>query len=202
MTGMPLLGRGLDSFAWDSFIPEQVNPCGRVVLCRYFAREFAKLDATELSQRTLTVLARKLPGFEPRVSLTAWMYGVARKRALTELRTRRRKDALEEAFARLVPPRSTMSPTSRLHAHELLTIVLEELTKLPAHHRRAIENMLEGGDINSFAARQRIPPATARTRQFRAIERLRRLVADRLASPRGAALEAPGSDDSSPAAYS
>lgn len=163
--------------AWQALLPPLF-----AALRRYFGREFDDVEAVELSQRTVTAIVRQLPGFEFRGTLTNWVYGVARNQALVEHRTRRRQAALRDAVA-LVAPRSTTSPTSRVHAQELLAIALEELAKLPPYYRRAIENDLKGGDIESLAKREGIPRSTARVRRFRAIERLRRLVAARMPPP-------------------
>lgn len=146
----------------------------------YFAREFGKAETIELSQRTVAAVVHQLPGFVPRESLQKWVFGIARNQARDEHRARKKRARLHQIATQLI--RSRTSVTARVYDNQLKTILLQEIEQLPPHYRRVIEHELDGGDIESFAEREGIPPNTARTRHHRALDRLRRRLAARLAA--------------------
>lgn len=160
--------------AWDAMIPP---------LCRklqsYFAREFDDLDPVELTQRTMVILARELPGFVPRKSLKRWVFGVARNQGRREVRARRKHEPLHELVAVVVGTLGT-SPSARVYRNELTALFRDEIETLPPKYRLAVESYLEGDDIETYAKNQGLKPSTARSHRFRALAILRERLATHL----------------------
>lgn len=176
--------------AWKALTPHLYR-----VLRSFFARDFDEAETIELSQRTVEAVVRQLPGFVPRESLEQWMFGIARNQGLNEHRARSKRAGLE--VGPQIARRTPTSVTARIYIGELLAILLEELEHLPLQQRRVVENEMGGGDIESFAERENILPGTARTRRYRAFERLRQQVSIRLA-PRPASRRRDAATPSSP----
>jgi RNA polymerase sigma-70 factor (ECF subfamily) len=148
----------------------------------YFLRECDEATADELAQRTLVVLTRDLPGFDPRKeSLRKWVFGIARNQRLSEYASRARSKALPEPD--LAADKANTSPSARLHAKEIRAILREEINKLPPHHRAIMKNDRKGGDIREFAKRHNISLRTAYSRRARAREILRERLSMRLPQP-------------------
>jgi RNA polymerase sigma factor (sigma-70 family) len=151
----------------------------------YFLREFDESTAAELTQRTVESLVRQLPGFVPRESLRQWAFGIARNQGRREHQAHAQNQALGELAARIMKTPNT-SPTERVYAKELITMLLEEIEKLPSRLRRVIEHDLEHGIENvgtEFARREGIQPATVWSRRYRAITMLRDRLMARLNPP-------------------
>jgi RNA polymerase sigma factor (sigma-70 family) len=175
-----------DRAAWDDLVPSLYRE-----LRAFFRRDFDDPSAVELTQRTVTIVARQLPGFVPQKSLRQWVFGIARNQGRLEHRARARARALGELAALVVQTPGT-SPTARIYARELVALLREEIEKLPPHYRCVVEHDLEGGELEALAEREGIEPATARSRRFRALQLLRRQLLARIDAP-------PVSPPSSPA---
>lgn len=175
----PLLraARDREPGAWAAVVPRLLHE-----LRWYFAREFDGLDAVELAQRTVTIVARQLPGFVPQKSLKQWVFGIARNQGRIELRAHGRDDRLRGLVAQVVRTPGT-SPTARVYTNELLALLRAAIEQLPGKYRRVVEHDLEGGDIESFAEREGIKRSTARSHRFRAYAILRRQLVAHLESP-------------------
>jgi RNA polymerase sigma factor (sigma-70 family) len=163
--------------AWEALFPRLHRE-----LRVYFRREFDGPTAAELMDRTVEIVIHSLPGLEPDESLRQWVFGVARNLRRKEYESRTRRKALNELAAILWKP--STSPSARVYANEVHTMLLEEIEKLPPYFRAIIENDLEGGDTKEFAERQNISVSTVRTRRFRGIEILRERLSARLEPPR------------------
>jgi DNA-directed RNA polymerase specialized sigma24 family protein len=162
--------------AWKAMVPRL-----SLELHAFFAREFSDLDAVELTQRTIVIVARELPGFVPRKSLKKWVFGIARNQGRREHRARR-KDARLQALVAAVAGTPGTSPSTRAYMHELITLVREEIEQLPLKYRLVVESELEGEGIDTYAEKHELKPNTARGHRFRAHELLRKRLATRLQS--------------------
>jgi RNA polymerase sigma factor (sigma-70 family) len=129
-------------------------------------------EAEDVAQATFLVLARKAATVRPKDRLAAWLHGVARRMALNARRAderRRRRDAL--AF----PGESARQrdPLEELTARELLTILDEELHRLPEMYRLpVILCALEGQALDEAAAQLGWAPGSVRGRLARGRQRL------------------------------
>ncbi|MFO7568116.1 MAG: sigma-70 family RNA polymerase sigma factor [Enhygromyxa sp.] len=167
---------GGDQRAW-----RQLGPRLRKVIRPCFLRFFGEADADDLVQSTLVIIHRKLPEFEVRAGkpIRKWARTIARSQVQDELRRRARRAKLMNSLANAPRPPTTKLSTrlGRAQAYVLeLERVREALPMLDSRYRRVIENDLEGGDIDEFAAREQIERGTVRTRRRRAYQILRQLV--------------------------
>jgi RNA polymerase sigma factor (sigma-70 family) len=92
-------------------------------------------DAEDALQAVFLVLARKAATVHPREALTAWLYGVARRVALKARSGRTRRPLVETRLppVPLADPRA--DPLAELSARELLTIIDQEIQRLPEVYR-------------------------------------------------------------------
>jgi RNA polymerase sigma factor (sigma-70 family) len=110
-------------------------------------------DAEDAFQAAFLVLARKANAVHPRAALAAWLHGVARRVAL-KARSARARPAHE-----ILPPPANAAdphpdPLAELSGRELLTIIDDELQRLPEVYRTpVILCCLEGHSLEE-AARQ------------------------------------------------
>jgi RNA polymerase sigma factor (sigma-70 family) len=94
-------------------------------------RALAPPDAEDAFQATFIVLARRAASVSPREHLAAWLYGVARRTALKARERAQRRFARERTVAELPEPSAPDAPPS----NELLTVIDEELERLPSKYR-------------------------------------------------------------------
>ena len=87
--------------------------------------------AEDVLQATFLMLARRARRLRHSAALPAWLHQTALNIALTVLRTRQRRQRAEAE----VLPRMTTSPLEELSSRELLTILDEELQRLPEEYR-------------------------------------------------------------------
>jgi RNA polymerase sigma-70 factor, ECF subfamily len=166
-----------DSEAWKVLIP-QLYP----KLRQYFIqRKFNACEAVELSQRTITAVMQRLPGFQPEKTLSAWVFGIARNLGRSEVKARIREERLGELASQMI--RTPTSPTKAIYAAQVSEILAEEIQKLATHHRLVIEHDLEDGDDEQFAKQHGLSVATVRTRRHRALKKLKQRVEARLNPP-------------------
>jgi RNA polymerase sigma-70 factor (ECF subfamily) len=122
--------------------------------------------AEDLTQQTFLQSWRHLDRFEPRGSLRHWLYRIAHRAFLTNLRSRRDHACLEEAAELAAPGAGTWTDTVELH-----TLI----SKLPVEEREVVLlHYLEGYTSAEIAAIVRAPAGTVRYRLSQARARLQR----------------------------
>jgi RNA polymerase sigma factor (sigma-70 family) len=107
-------------------------------------------DAEDAFQATFLVLARKAHSIRKRDSVGSWLYGVAQRiavRAKTQLRTR-------QAHERRAVPRPLPQMDANLQWHELLSVLDEELARLPEKYRAPVVLCFLEGKTHEQAARE------------------------------------------------
>jgi RNA polymerase sigma factor (sigma-70 family) len=149
-----------DATLLDRFVAERderaftvlVQRHGAMVLqvCRWILGNAE--DAEDAFQGTFLVLARKAAAVRPPEALAAWLHSVARRVALKIRAARfrsRETGALLEA-----PADRRADPLAEISARELLTIVDEEIRRLPERYRLPLLLCCLGGQSLEEAARQ------------------------------------------------
>ena len=132
--------------------------------------------AEDVLQATFSVLAKKARAISRRESLPAWLHSVAFRLALRACKTRR---CSLEAEA-LAPTASSIDPLDDLSAREYLTILDEELQKLPEKYRLPlILCHLEGLSQEEAAKRLDVSPGSLKGKLERGRARLRLRLAKR-----------------------
>jgi RNA polymerase sigma factor (sigma-70 family) len=116
-------------------------------------------DAEDAFQVTFLVLARKARNLTGVVPLGGWLYGVARRAALKARAAAARRRQQEAAAAR------PASAQPLEHATDWLTVIEEELSRLPERYRQALLLCGVCGQSRRDAARQLgIPEGTLASR--------------------------------------
>src|SRR5262245_16547714 len=132
--------------------------------------------AEDIVQEAFTAVAERRPSRPG--SLGAWLRGTVQNLARHSRREETRRRRREEAAAR--PESCPPSHAELLERAELQRAVVDCVIGLPEPYRATILaryfNDMQAGDI---AARDRVPPATVRTRLQRGLERLRRALDER-----------------------
>ncbi len=101
-------------------------------VCRRILRD--DHEAEDAFQAVFLLLARKGSSLRHPETLAAWLYGTARRLALTAVRSNRRRQHHENALAASALARNT-DPLDELSARELLLILDEEMDRLPERYR-------------------------------------------------------------------
>jgi RNA polymerase sigma factor (sigma-70 family) len=158
-----------DKHAWR-LLTAQLTPRLR----GYFASRYSGLDCKDLVQETLIVIWTKLADFELRseTAFFCWARKIAQFMALAALRQLAREKKLMRALGQVERPPTTRLST-KLHRAERLQMVLREVDKLPESYRRAVENMIDGGDARELAERAGIAWTSARVLESRTRKLLR-----------------------------
>ena len=126
-------------------------------------------DADDACQATFLVLARKANLARWRPSVASWLYATARQVALNARTARLRRVRHEGRAARKAPP----SPLAQITGEELLSILDEELARLPERYRSPVVLCCLEGLTRDEAARQLgVPPATLKGQLERGRRRL------------------------------
>jgi RNA polymerase sigma-70 factor (ECF subfamily) len=135
-------------------------------------------EAEDAVQEAYVRAYQALPGFRGEANLGTWLTRIAVNEALVRLRRKRRDDNVV-AFGGAFDPDSTAGagadgPEGGMMRGELRSLLERHIDKLPAAFRvvfvlRALEEM----SVDEVAASLDIPPATVRTRYFRARALLR-----------------------------
>jgi len=144
------------------------------------ARSILKSDteAEDAVQEAYVRAYQALPGFRGEASLGTWLTRIAVNEALARLRRRRRDDnvvAFGDAFdPDTAASASVDSPEGGLMRGQVRTLLERHIDRLPPAFRtvfvlRALEEM----SVEEVAASLEVPPATVRTRYFRARALLR-----------------------------
>src|SRR5262249_2304730 len=134
-------------------------------------------DAEDAFQATFLVLARRAPAVRPREALAAWLHGVALRIAL-KARSARTRRARGDLLPTAPPVDRRPDPLAGLSARELLTLVDDEVRRLPEAYRLAvILCCLEGHSLEEAAQQLGWALASLKGR----LRRGRALLRDRLA---------------------
>jgi RNA polymerase sigma factor (sigma-70 family) len=131
--------------------------------------------AEDVLQATFLLLARRAGQLRRPAALPAWLHRTAHHLALTALRARKRRDRAETR----APHPTAGSPLDELSSREMLTLLDEELHRLPEAFRLPlILCCLEGKSLDEAATVLGWTPGSVKGR----LERGRRRLKDRLAA--------------------
>jgi RNA polymerase sigma factor (sigma-70 family) len=137
-------------------------------------------DAEDAFQAVFLVLARKARTIARRENLTAWLYKVAYRCALTARAARTRRIGRERSLAAagdIVGPGHNVHPSEQ---REMSAILDEELSRLPERFRApTILCYIAGKTVDEAAVQLGCPRGTVASRLARARERLRIRLAGR-----------------------
>jgi RNA polymerase sigma factor (sigma-70 family) len=137
-------------------------------------------EAEDAFQATFLVLVRKARSVRVDGSLGRWLYGVAHRVALrARSRTERRWSGPGQ-----VPPNSSHDPADIVELRDLRNAVADELDRLPAKYRCALELChLQGMTYDQASQQLNWPVATVKSRLSRGRQRLRERLAQRGIAP-------------------
>jgi len=151
-------------------------PMVRRLLAGLLRGEPEELEDAE--QEVLLAVSRGLPGFRFQSSVATWIYSLARRRALDQLRRGgRRRRSLERL--RLVEAEPPADPLEPLLAGERSARLLRVFQGLPAGDRQLLlMRDVEGFSMEEIAGMVHAPVGTVKSRLHRARARLARAVED------------------------
>ena len=113
--------------------------------------------------------------FAGRSSVSTWLLGIARHKALTALAARHPVQLDDEVALNIVDP--APDPERELAGKQRATLLRRAIDSLAAHHREIIDLVYDQGkSIAEIAELLRIPANTVKTRMFYARQRLAALV--------------------------
>jgi RNA polymerase sigma-70 factor (ECF subfamily) len=119
--------------------------------------------------------------FAGRSSVSTWLLGIARYKALTALAARRPQQLDDEAALDIVDP--APDPERELAGKQRVRLLRGAIDSLAAQHREIIDLVYDQGkSIAEIAELLRIPANTVKTRMFYARQRLAALVHEKLGS--------------------
>jgi RNA polymerase sigma-70 factor (ECF subfamily) len=184
---------GGDAAARDQLLQRHRRRLRRMVAVRFDPRLAARVDPSDVVQETLAEAAAQLNRYlqERPLPFYPWLRQLAQRRLIhlyrRHVQARRRTVTREEATAGL-PDRSALalaerlfarmsSPSARLHRQERRDRVRSALAALPEHDREVLVlRILEGLPTRETAAVLQISEVAVRSRQVRALERLKALL--------------------------
>jgi RNA polymerase sigma factor (sigma-70 family) len=161
---LPIDGKGL--------IDEIYATLGSTVL-RYLQRLVGPNDAEDVLQRVFYEVWRHNDRYDPSRSLTAWVLGIARNRAIDHLR-RQRNTAVASENLEDIPGEDGRELAERYaRARE----VRNALNRLPTEQREVLVLAYFGGYTQSeMATYLELPLGTVKARAFRGLRRLAELL--------------------------
>lgn len=125
-------------------------------------------DAEDAFQSTFLVLVRKAGTVAPREMVANWLYGVAHQTAV-----RLRATAAKRGLREMQPKEMPEPAAAEIRVSDLLTLLDQELSRLPEHHRALIVLCDLEGLTRKEAARQLgCPEGTVASRLARARDML------------------------------
>ncbi len=158
-------------------------------VCRRVLRD--ERDVEDAFQATFLVLVRRAGAIRDGDLVGRWLHGVAHRVAVRARAHSARRFVREQATSVSIEPAAFASGPADLERRELLSIVDEEVTRLPSALREPVVLCyLEGMTHDEAARRLRWPVGTVRSRMARARDVLRRRLARRGLAADGAALSA------------
>jgi RNA polymerase sigma factor (sigma-70 family) len=126
-------------------------------------------DADDVLQRVFYEVWRHNGRYDPSRSLTAWVLGIARKRAIDHLRRRRHIATTLDDLEKVVGEDGRELAERYARAHE----VRDALTRLPDEQREVLVLAYFGCFTQSEIARHlEVPLGTVKARAFRGLRRL------------------------------
>jgi RNA polymerase sigma factor (sigma-70 family) len=135
----------------------------------YLRRFVPHDDAEDVLQRVFYEVWRHQRRYDPSRSLTAWVFGIARKRAIDHLRRPRGTPVPLEGLRGLVGEDGRDVAERYVRASE----VRSALSRLPNEQRKVLTLAYFGGYSQSeIAARLELPLGTVKARTFRGLRRL------------------------------
>jgi RNA polymerase sigma-70 factor (ECF subfamily) len=182
-----------DDVARDQLLERYRRRLRRMVAVRFDLRLAARVDPSDVVQETLAEAAAQLNRYlqERPVPFYPWLRQLAQRRLIDlhrrHVQARRRTVTREEAAGGL-PDRSALalaerlfgrpsSPSARLHRQERRDRVRTALAALPEQDREVLVlRILEGLPTRETAAVLEISEVAVRSRQVRALERLKGLL--------------------------
>ena len=134
-------------------------------------------DAQEASQATFVQLAQKAKKLKPCQPLAAWLYTVARCKALDLYKSRTRYDQKvqrQKEYVSELPNSTGNKSNTGIEALELRAIIDATIQELPKHYRNVvILHFLQGNTHSEISDLLDINPSTISMRITRAKEKLR-----------------------------
>lgn len=145
-------------------------------------------EAEDVVQETYFKAWRKLPSFRREARLSTWLVRIAMNEAFGRLRRSRAEvvtlagwDGAQETDMTADEAPSFDAPETAALRHEFRQVAERHIDALPAQYRIVfVLRVLEELDVEEVAQLLRVPPATVRTRFFRARSRLRESLAQEL----------------------
>ncbi|MFH1026852.1 MAG: sigma-70 family RNA polymerase sigma factor [Pseudomonadota bacterium] len=131
----------------------------------------------DIGQEVFLDVYKSLSRFDPALGtpFSAWLYISARNRCISEMRKqgRSRNVPLEDHH---IISGAAESAEAALISHEGRQALEASLAQLPEPFRAAIVKSLQGASVNEIADQCGIPPATVKSRLFRAREKMKQLM--------------------------
>lgn len=172
--------RAIANTAGEAAFAVLVNRHGPMVwgVCRQILGDVH--EAEDAFQATFLIVARQAERVAKSGAVGRWIYAIARRVALRARTEARRREA---SVARPKPSIDGEAEREAVRA-ELGVVVGEEVARLPARYRTAVELCFLGGLTNEAAARELgWPVGTVKSRLARARKRLRGRLASRGMAP-------------------
>jgi len=127
--------------------------------------------ADDIANEVFLELWKQAKAFEGRSEVTTWLLGIARFKALSQLR-RRREDAIDEETAAEVPD-SADSPEVSAMKEDKGAAIRRMVDALPEEHRSVVDlAYYHGRSVTEIGEILSIPVATVKTRMFYARRKL------------------------------
>jgi RNA polymerase sigma-70 factor (ECF subfamily) len=187
---------GGDRAALDCLLARYRNSLRRMLTVRMDPRLKARVDPSDVIQSVLAEAAKKMVAYAyPPEQFHGWLRQLAwdelARLHRDHIKTKKRSVQLEEQLGGQAPSNASavlladrlagrdMGPRSRLIRRESRDRVRRALAQLSPQDREVLElRFLEQLDVSDTASALGVSEAAVKSRQFRAVERLGRLLAD------------------------
>ena len=131
--------------------------------------------AEELTNDVLLEVWRGAKTYQGRSSPSTWIFGIARHKALNELRRKGDVPVEPEALLQVTDPHP--GPGHEVERADLARLMKAALTKLGPEHREVLElAYYQGFSIQEMAEILRCPANTVKTRMFYARQKLKEIL--------------------------
>jgi RNA polymerase sigma-70 factor (ECF subfamily) len=139
---------------------------------RFVARQTgSETMADDIANEVFLELWKQASAFEGRSEVTTWLLGIARYKALSQLR-RRKEDAIDEEMAAEIPD-SGDTPEIAAMKEDKGAAIRRMVNALPEEHRTVVDlAYYHGRSVTEIGDILRIPVATVKTRMFYARKKL------------------------------
>jgi uncharacterized protein (TIGR03435 family) len=136
--------------------------------------------AEEITQAVFVILARKAAGLRANTVLAAWLYETTRLTALNFLRGERRRHFREQEACMQSTLDNSSGPSSQEFWNQLSPLLDEAMARLGKKDRHAvILRFFKDKSLQEVAATMQVSEAAAQRRVLRALEKLRKIFAQR-----------------------